>query len=60
VAPAKKGGSKVALIVILVVVACLILSCISLLLWVDADKTGARWCMFPFQYIAQMLGAVCP
>ena len=58
-APAKKGGNKVVLIVIAVVVVCLILGCVALLFWVDADKTGARWCMFPFSYIARMMGAVC-
>jgi predicted component of type VI protein secretion system len=55
----KKGGSRVVLIVIVIVVLCLILACVAAFLWVDADKTGARWCMFPFRFIAQMLGAVC-
>jgi predicted component of type VI protein secretion system len=55
----KKGGSRVVLIVIVLVVLCLILACVAAFLWVDADKTGARWCMFPFRFIAQMLGAVC-
>ena len=58
-APKKGGGSRVVLIVIVLVVLCLILACVATLLWVDADKTGARWCMFPFRFIAQMLGAVC-
>jgi predicted component of type VI protein secretion system len=55
----KKGGSRVVLIVIVLVVLCLILACVAAFLWVDADKTGARWCTFPFRFIAQMLGAVC-
>jgi predicted component of type VI protein secretion system len=55
----KKGGSRVVLIVIVIVVLCLILACVAAFLWVDADTTGARWCTFPFRFIAQMLGAVC-
>jgi len=38
----------------------LCLLCGVVLLIVDADPTGARWCMFPFSIIAQMLGASCP
>jgi pSer/pThr/pTyr-binding forkhead associated (FHA) protein len=33
--------------------------CIVTLLIVDADPTGARWCMFPFSIIASMFGATC-
>jgi hypothetical protein len=29
--------------------------CVAVLLYVDADKTGARWCVFPFRIIAEML-----
>ena len=58
-APAKKNGGKVILLLVIVVV-CLILACVATFVWVDADKTGVRWCMFPFKYIAQMLGATCP
>jgi hypothetical protein len=47
------------LIIIAVVVVCLILGCLALFLWVDADKTGARWCSFPFNLVAQILGGVC-
>jgi predicted component of type VI protein secretion system len=57
--PARKGGSKVVLIVIIAVVLCLILGCILTFVWVDADATGARWCMFPFNLIGRMLGGVC-
>ena len=55
-APAKKGGGKVVVIVLVVVLVCLILGCIALLLYVDADKTGARWCTFPFKWIANIIG----
>ncbi len=36
--------------------------CIMVFLIVDADPTGARWCMFPFSIIAQMLrgAGACP
>jgi hypothetical protein len=35
--------------------------CIVVLLIVDADPTGARWCIFPFRIIAEILrGPVCP
>ncbi|HXF85249.1 MAG TPA: FHA domain-containing protein [Anaerolineales bacterium] len=35
--------------------------CVVVFLIVDADPTGARWCMFPFRIIAEMLrGPVCP
>ncbi len=35
--------------------------CIVVLLIVDADPTGARWCVFPFRIIAEILrGPVCP
>ncbi len=34
--------------------------CTSVLVWVDADVTGARWCMFPFNIIARIAGSVCP
>jgi hypothetical protein len=55
----KRGGGKVVLIIIAIVVVCLILGCLALFLWVDADKTGARWCGFPFNLVAQILGGVC-
>jgi len=58
--PAKKSNAKVIIIIIAVIVVCLILGCIALLFWVDADATGARWCMFPFSILARMLGGVCP
>lgn len=58
-APAKKSGSKVVIIILIAIVICLILACIATFIWVDADKTGGRWCMFPFSIIGKMLGAVC-
>ena len=42
--------------VVLVLCCCLVAS----LFWVDADPTGARWCAFPFNIVARMLGSVCP
>jgi hypothetical protein len=42
--------------VVLVLCCCVAAS----LFWVDADPTGARWCTFPFNIIARMLGSVCP
>jgi predicted component of type VI protein secretion system len=60
-APRKKSrAGTVVLIVVAVILLCLILACVILFLWVDADKTGARWCMIPFRFVAQMLGGVCP
>ena len=59
-APRKKGGGKLVLIIIIAAVLCLILGCILTFVWVDADATGARWCMFPFNLIGQLLGGVCP
>jgi predicted component of type VI protein secretion system len=59
VAPAKKSGAgKVVLIIIAVVVLCIILSCIGFLIYVDADKTGARWCQY-LPFFARLLGGVC-
>ena len=46
-------------IIIGVAVFLIICCCISVFIWVDADPTGARWCMFPFRIIAQILGSVC-
>jgi pSer/pThr/pTyr-binding forkhead associated (FHA) protein len=42
--------------VVLVLCCCLVAS----LFWVDADPTGTRWCTFPFNIVARMLGSVCP
>jgi pSer/pThr/pTyr-binding forkhead associated (FHA) protein len=58
-APKKKGSGKVIVIVLAVILVCLILACIATFVWVDADKTGARWCNFPFRLIAQLFGGVC-
>jgi len=46
-------------IIIGVAVFLIICCCVSVFIWVDADPTGARWCMFPFKIIAQLLGSVC-
>lgn len=47
-------------IIIAAVVFLIICCCITILFWVDADATGARWCTFPFNIIARMLGSICP
>ena len=59
-AKVKKGGSKAVVIILVIIVLCLIAACIGFFVWVDADKTGARWCMFPLSYIANLVGGVCP
>lgn len=46
----------IAAAVILLTICC----CIAVFFWVDADVTGARWCTFPFNIIARMLGSICP
>ncbi|HXD11198.1 MAG TPA: FHA domain-containing protein [Anaerolineales bacterium] len=56
--PAKK--MNLTPIIIGVVVFLMICCCISIFVWVDADKTGARWCTFPFSILAQLLGSTCP
>ena len=60
VTPVPIMRNNTALIVAGVVVILLICCCISVLVWVDADVTGARWCMFPFNIIARIAGSVCP
>lgn len=55
----KSGAARVVIIVIAIILVCLILACLAVFLWVDADKSGARWCIFPFRFIAQLLGGVC-
>jgi hypothetical protein len=59
-APAKKSGNQVIIIVVAAIVVCLILGCVATLLYVDADKTGMRWCTFPISIFAKLLGAACP
>lgn len=34
--------------------------CVVVFVIVDADPTGARWCIFPFRIIAQLMGSTCP
>lgn len=57
-APAKK--MNITPILIGVAIFFVICCCISVFLWVDADATGARWCMFPFNIITRVLGSTCP
>lgn len=56
--PAKK--MNLTPIIIGVVIFLILCCCISLIVWVDADPTGSRWCTFPFSIIAQILGSSCP
>ena len=68
--PYKSSGQNkiirlIVILIIIVIALCAIISCITfglpaLFVWLDADKTGGRWCMFPFSIIGKMLGAVCP
>jgi pSer/pThr/pTyr-binding forkhead associated (FHA) protein len=46
--------------IIAAVVLFLLCCCILVFVWVDADPTGARWCNFPFNIIALLLGSSCP
>jgi len=57
-APVKK--MNLTPIIIAVVVLLMLCCCVLVFVYVDADKTGARWCTFPFSIIAQMLGSACP
>jgi predicted component of type VI protein secretion system len=57
-APAKK--MNLTPIIIGAVVFLMLCCCILVFVYVDADKTGARWCTFPFSIIAQILGSTCP
>jgi len=56
--PTKKGNRKLLIIIILVVILCIILGCLGLILWIDADPTGGRWCDY-LPFIARWLGGVC-
>jgi predicted component of type VI protein secretion system len=58
-APKKSGAARVVIIVIAIILVCLILACLAVFLWVDADKTGARWCMIPLRFVTQLLGGFC-
>lgn len=58
-APAKKSKSgTLVLIVVVVIVLCVILGCLALLLWVDADKSGARWCQY-LPFLVRTFGGYC-
>ncbi len=58
-APAAKK-MNITPIIIGVAVFLLICCCVSVFVWVDADATGARWCMFPFNIITRVIGSTCP
>jgi len=57
--PAKKSNTTT-LILIGVGIFLFVCICGSVLLWVDNDVTGARWCMFPFNILANIFGSACP
>jgi hypothetical protein len=56
--PAKK--TNLTPFIIIGVVFLMLCCCIMVLIWVDADPSGARWCNFPFSILAQILGSSCP
>jgi predicted component of type VI protein secretion system len=60
-APAKKSGGsgRVIAIVVGVLLFCVLCSCVSFFVWVDTDKTGARWCQF-FPFVVNAIGGFCP
>ena len=45
----------IAAVAILLTICC----CAAVFFWVDADASGARWCMFPFNIVARILGSIC-
>ncbi len=62
-AAAEPAVPKKNIVPIIAIVGALLFLCLCFVLvlfWVDADVTGARWCMFPFNMIAMMFGASCP
>jgi hypothetical protein len=59
-APAGNKFPLWVIILIVVIVVCLVLGCVAFLLYVDADKTGARWCQ-DLPWLANMIHpGVCP
>ena len=56
--PAKK--TNLTPFIIIGVIFLMLCCCITVLIWVDADASGARWCNFPFSIIAQIFGSSCP
>lgn len=60
---APEPAAKKNIVPIVAIVGALLFLClcfVAVLFWVDADVTGARWCMFPFNIIALIFGASCP
>lgn len=55
----KKKTGLIVVIIIAVVLLCVIALCAGVLLWIDADATGGRWCQY-LPFIAKALGATCP
>jgi hypothetical protein len=60
VPPAFTIRNNTALIIAGAAIFLTICCCTAILFWVDADVTGARWCTFPFNIIARILGSICP
>ena len=59
-APARNKFPMWAIILVVVIVVCLILGCVAVLLYVDADTTGARWCQ-DLPWLANIIRpGVCP
>jgi predicted component of type VI protein secretion system len=56
------AGKKGLPVLLIVGVAVLLAVCLcgGMFLYADADPTGARWCAFPFNIVASILGASCP
>lgn len=53
-------SSRTMLLIVGGVVLLFVCLCVALIMYADADPTGARWCSFPFRILAQILGATCP
>ena len=59
-APAKKTKvGRIVLIIVALIVLCAILACIAILVYIDSDKTGGRWCQW-LPFIVRAVGGVCP
>jgi predicted component of type VI protein secretion system len=58
--PVQATRNNTPLIIAAAVILLTICCCVGVFFYVDADPTGARWCSFPFNIIARMLGSVCP
>ncbi len=57
--PVPAARNNTTLIIVVAAILLTICCCVAVFFWVDADPTGARWCSFPFNIIARMLGSIC-